>query len=190
MTLKAKEACIQETHKTITKEQLLMGIQALSRISTEGAEKTAHAPVSPWKRFIWKLSKLLPEGQVSNLEHIRGCYDLPQGLDSWQTPPPLSLYNLLQVTCFSQKEVRAHICTKAFVAVAQGTCPPIAWVSLPMGLPFMNSTGLYKSKKEFLTDSTQRGQTKCSSPSLLLKRLHLILYELLPKCQPSNLSYI
>lgn len=58
----------------------------------------------------------MPEGEVSNLEHIHG-------LGSWQTPPPHSLYYLLQVTSFSPKGACVHICTQAFADASQ----EIAW---------------------------------------------------------------
>lgn len=60
-----------------TKEQLLMGAGAQAKVtlpgfSKEGAVKTTHPLVFPWKESIYLLWKLLPESQASNLAHIQG----------------------------------------------------------------------------------------------------------------------
>lgn len=110
--LKAKEACIHKTHKTIAnKGAIVNGLPVANppELSSEGAGKTAHLPVIPWKGSISTLWKLLLKSQDSNLAHIQGLVEI-QSRD-WETDRHLHHYHPVAASKLSISAWKELVCT-------------------------------------------------------------------------------
>lgn len=108
-----------------------MGVPALTVafctwVNAEEVGKITHFPVFPWKRFVWILQKLLPEGQASNFTGTRNWlwFSLGKPEDTLPTSP-----SPLQVTIVSPWKQLVHIYSPAFMAATWEMRTQIIWLA-------------------------------------------------------------